>query len=646
MIKTNYLYKNNRLILKIMRQNIKNNSKRVIDAKLYTGKYYDFMLFKGNIKKYGKQYIDSLSIVDFSTLNIKNGILYSDTVWNNAINDGVELFNVGFTGMDNGLISFRKDRITNEEFLNLYLNSHLNIESGDTRLFLSPVTGNTLEYNYPIDINEEEKYISCKGGFYQGFFKLHGHKYQVLPNKLDSDWFLHFELKPRSDYNINEKLVNFSHPDNEGIFFFLGTRAENKFWPFYKTNSQITKNFQKLNAKTEGYFLEGLKNDIIHRENKWLLKENGNNYIEDEIDTNYSYFAIDGEYFSFNEKEIIKTPLKKSDNFIILNEKSYFNTSETSLNTYDFNSYGACWGDEKNDIEIDIDNKKCEEYFIDGYFDNKCPEIDNGKAFEDDYIGEGILINTNGYEDSEGHKPNEWGYTEIESDNKFLMFDRTPSGFTINNWKEGTKVTLTRRQRWPNANYFLLMNRTETGYTTDTIEKYNEENSYDYNLYKDIRNNVFALRITKEGAIGYRYGISNCEKENKYELVEEYSKDGIIKNDEWNTINVRCTRTFNNKMKILFYVNGYLIFISKELPLFDFKNIDDVQEKQECVPYNISLGGGTLGLLETILPNYYAISDYILPIERDFCGTFMGDIKSFKMYEGFIDYSSILNYLS
>ena len=183
MIKTNYLYKNNRLILKIMRQNIKNNSKRVIDAKLYTGKYYDFMLFKGNIKKYGKQYIDSLSIVDFSTLTIKNGILYSDTVWNNAINDGVELFNVGFTGMDNGLISFRKDRITNEEFLNLYLNSHLNIESGDTRLFLSPVTGNTLEYNYPIDINEEEKYISCKGGFYQGFFKLHGHKYQVLPNR-------------------------------------------------------------------------------------------------------------------------------------------------------------------------------------------------------------------------------------------------------------------------------------------------------------------------------------------------------------------------------------------------------------------------------------------------------------------------------
>ena len=62
--------------------------------------------------------------------------------------------------------------------------------------------------------------------------------------------------------------------------------------------------------------------------------------------------------------------------------------------------------------------------------------------------------------------------------------------------------------------------------------------------------------------------------------------------------------------------------------------------------YNISLGGGSLGLLETILPDYYAISNYVLPIERDFCGTFMGDIKSFKMYGGFVNYSAIANYLS
>ena len=100
-------------------------------------------------------------------------------------------------------------------------------------------------------------------------------------------------------------------------------------------------------------------------------------------------------------------------------------------------------------------------------------------------------------------------------------------------------------------------------------------------------------------------------------------------------------------MKLYFYVNGFLIFISKGLDLFKFRELyQEYSEKQETVPYNISLGGGTLGLLETIMPNYYAISEYILPIEKDFCGAFMGDIKSFKMYGGFLDYSAISNYLS
>ena len=253
-----------------------------------------------------------------------------------------------------------------------------------------------------------------------------------------------------------------------------------------------------------------------------------------------------------------------------------------------------------------------------------------------------------------GHAMDKIGYQEIVTDNKFLMFDRTPSGYTVDTWVEGTKIMLTKRQNWPNANYFLLMDRTPTGYTVDTIEQYNEAHQYDYNIHKDIRNNVFALRVRKDGAIGYRYGVLDCENDNKYSVIEEYSKPGLVKSNEWNSINVRFTvlnpsTACDNRpreMKIFIYVNGFLIFVSKTLPSFNFKQIEnECAEKQEAVPYNISLGGGSLGLLETILPNYYAISDYILPIERDFCGTFMGDIKSFKMYDGFINYNTIQNFL-
>ena len=95
------------------------------------------------------------------------------------------------------------------------------------------------------------------------------------------------------------------------------------------------------------------------------------------------------------------------------------------------------------------------------------------------------------------------------------------------------------------------------------------------------------------------------------------------------------------KMRIYIYVNGYLIFISKELPEFNFRALDDVYQKQEGVPFSMSLGGGTQGLLETISKDYYHISEYCLPIEANFAGTFIGDIRYFRFYDCFMDLPTI-----
>lgn len=641
-----------------MKQNILINHKKTLDAKLYNEKYYDFMLFGGGVIQRDLSYLNNLCIADFSKLNIINGILYSDVTWSGATNSGVELNNIGFTGVDNGLISFKKDRITNEQFLELYLNSQYKIESEDTRLFLTPITGNTQEYNYPMFLSEDKSYISFKGGFYQGFFKLQGHDYQVLPDKFNDDLTLHFEIRPRTDYEVGDDTINKLHPNNKGIFFYIGTRAENKFWPFYKTNKDIIKNMKKVNAQTEGYFsgcnesgetYSIFNNPVVYFENKWVSEELPEEKKYD------GYFNLNDGYFSFdytNDAKEVLAPNK--DIFVIDNNVQlggFFNKSKTFLNTYDFNPNASCYHTEENEIVPPEVNKPCnpccDDYFIDAYYDNKCSGIDNNNKFvSDDYIGSGVTINSEGYNDSEGHLYNERGYFDIVSDNKFLLFDRTPSGCTTNNWVEGTKVVLTGRKNWPNANYFVLMNRTKTGYTTQTIEQYNKENEKDFDIYKDLRCNTFALKINDDGSIGYRYGMLDCENENKYSLVEEYSKPNIIKMDTWNNINVRIIHLDKNKMKIMFYVNGYLVFISQYLDSFNFKSLDDVSEKQEAVPYNISIGGGSLGLLETIVPNYYAISEYVLPIERDYCGSFLGDLKSFKIYNGEIDYSIINNYLS
>jgi hypothetical protein len=93
-----------------------------------------------------------------------------------------------------------------------------------------------------------------------------------------------------------------------------------------------------------------------------------------------------------------------------------------------------------------------------------------------------------------------------------------------------------------------------------------------------------------------------------------------------------CNHNENDKMQIYIYVNGYLKLISKELPILNLHELNDSPQKQEGVPYSISIGGGSQGLSERIFLNYYDISDYQMPIEKYFAGTFIGDIKNFKIY--------------
>lgn len=109
--------------------------------------------------------------------------------------------------------------------------------------------------------------------------------------------------------------------------------------------------------------------------------------------------------------------------------------------------------------------------------------------------------------------------------------------------------------------------------------------------------------------------------------------------DEWVDIKIKIKRKSNflqnsykqGSIKIYFYVNNYLKLVSKELPEVMLSPLNDCPEKQEGVPYNISIGGGSQGLSERILLNFYDNTQYLLPIEKYFAGTFIGDIKSFSM---------------
>jgi hypothetical protein len=230
------------------------------------------------------------------------------------------------------------------------------------------------------------------------------------------------------------------------------------------------------------------------------------------------------------------------------------------------------------------------------------------------------------------------------TDNKFMMFDRTKNGYTIKNWVEGTQMMYYGRRSQFTGNLFILMNRTKTGYTVNTIDELRDQSANNYNPYNDLYNNALAFRITDKGEIGYRMLTIDCEKEgrDKTSIIEGYSFENVIPDCEWVTIMVRLCFTLD-KMKIMFYVNGKLVYITRELPSLDLKALNELYEKQEGVPYNISLGGGTQGLAETIQPNYMLNPTRVYPLEKAFAGSFIGYLRSFKMYNCFMEQMIIEN---
>ena len=79
-----------------MFKNIKHNNVRSLNLKLRNDKYYDFMLYRGECKTVKNS--DRCVIADIKPYNMSDGKTYSEVEWEDAVNNGVSLKNIGFTG--------------------------------------------------------------------------------------------------------------------------------------------------------------------------------------------------------------------------------------------------------------------------------------------------------------------------------------------------------------------------------------------------------------------------------------------------------------------------------------------------------------------------------------------------------------------
>ena len=548
--------------------NIINNNFHFYKLQSYKGEYWDFTLNK-DMNQYSQRvfnkpsFTNLISYFDFTNpLCVQNNEIVGleNYFWNDAQANNCVLGNIGYTGFDNGLLHFQRDKIRNEDFVNLYQNSSYEIKEDDKIFKMHFVSGCTNQYSY--DYQTTDDYIHLNGGFMQGFFKTECGKYEVLPSNYTNGegLSLEFTLKPTYGKETRFPTLNDKNPSNKGIFFYIGARAENK----------------------------------------WIYL-----YDKQEQELSYDDYIEDGSIDVFKHKLVAFNDM--SLDFCDCN-----NVEKTDI----------LFGDDYLDID---DNLNCEDNSGFEYVEDEMDISDFIYKTQDDVFTLGK-------------------YEEFaDYNNPFLLFNRTTDGYHVGNWENGNYIRYVgNRIKKNSSNLFLLMNRTFSGYTVGDITKIEEENVESYDIYADLYENALAFRITDDGAIGYRYLIENEDKPNKLEIKEAYSKPNLIVFNEWNHIFIKIV-FIKNKMQFKFYINGNLIFISQDLPILNLRQLDEIYEKQETVPFNLSVGGGTQGLAETILPNYMITPYRTYPLEQYFAGTFIGDIKNFKIYYGDINYNEIFN---
>jgi hypothetical protein len=156
-----------------------------------------------------------------------------------------QLCDIGLTGIDNGLVQNMSGE-TIEITTGLYTNisDKFSRYKYDRRMKLHPITGFTTTQNrlwndnsYTYDLNYQNVggdigYVAnLQGGFFQGFYKIPGYDYQVFPQRVPLGWTAEFMLKYRWTGDTSGGLNN-RYPDNKGTFFYMGARAENKFYHY------------------------------------------------------------------------------------------------------------------------------------------------------------------------------------------------------------------------------------------------------------------------------------------------------------------------------------------------------------------------------------------------------------------------------
>ena len=170
----------------------------------------------------------------------------------------------------------------------------------------------------------------------------------------------------------------------------------------------------------------------------------------------------------------------------------------------------------------------------------------------------------------------------------------------------------------------------------------------------ELSENALGFRITPSGQIGYRkMTVTGSCYNNEFRMTgttmeEGYSTDSVINTgDSWNHISVTYSQ---NSVKyglpagtLRFWVNGRVVYRVENFIGLKLRALNEYSSKQLGVPYNISWGGGTQGLVESQTFGGPDPADRGLQLEKYFAGTFLGELSQLRFYDKSLSILEIRN---
>jgi hypothetical protein len=212
---------------------------------------------------------------------------FSLTKWAGAVSDNINLYDFGLTEFDNGRIDKMWSGITltpNDTLFSMYRIGH-NIVRNPTSGNTSGVTATTTFTGYSISgvtTGTSGNYFELNGGYLQGFFKLDGYNYQLLPGRYEN--------------GITVETLVHLNTGSSGIFYMMGTRAEDKYNPYFSGETTVK------GTVISGNTISGMTIDVTSVSG---VSTSEHNYLDAyyEVDVNRKAFADWGAKNKIEYKE-------------------------------------------------------------------------------------------------------------------------------------------------------------------------------------------------------------------------------------------------------------------------------------------------------------------------------------------------------